>query len=325
MSAHGLEAVVGNRHIIEFLRKNAAGGRAAHAYLFTGPPGIGKAFAARALAAFLLDTDRPEQHPDFHLVERSVDAKTGKPHAAILAEQIEELVGQAARSALLAGRQIFVIDGADRLNPAAANALLKTLEEPKGSTVIVLLAPSSGSVLPTISSRCQPLEFRLVQSADIIAALEKEGVPTGQATLFARLSGGRPGRALELARDPAAFRALRETRETALRFLESGLTERFEAAGKLLPPKLAFADAAEKGRGFFDLLAELLRDAFAAANGLDRNLIHADVAERLALIGRDKPGLAAVRSALEAYPKSRRLIDENVGARTALERFASAF
>lgn len=325
MTATGFDGFIGNRHLADFLRASLTRGGQVHAYLFTGPTGVGKTTAARSLAALLLGTDRPEQHPDFHLVERTADQKTGKLHSTIVSEQIEELVGRASRTAFLSGRKVFIIDGADRLNPAAANALLKTLEEPKGDTCIILIAPSAGSVLPTLRSRCQLSEFRTVSATEISEALKQEGIPDDQALLFAKLSGGRPGRALLLARDPAAFRSLRETREAVLRFLEGGTPERFEAVGKLLPPKLPFAEAAEKGRTVFDLAAELLRDSFAAANGLDGGLIHADLADRLRKLGREKPGLPAVRAGLEAYPAARRLIDENVSARTALESFATAF
>ena len=127
----------------------------AHAYLLHGPAGTGKRDAARAFAAALLGCDErrvvPGSHPDFALIEPEGEA--------LLVDQVHELSAALRYRPQEAPRRVGIVDEADRLNRDAANAFLKTLEEPPGDVVLILIADDLERVLPTVRSRCQAVPF----------------------------------------------------------------------------------------------------------------------------------------------------------------------
>jgi len=124
------------------------------------------------------------------------DEKTRKKKTQISVEQVREVCERLAMSAMNGGWKIAFIKNADALSNAAANALLKTLEEPKGKTLFILRAPSIESVLPTVASRCQVIRFHPVSRNVLSTALVKKGYAKPDAEVAAAISLGRPGRAL---------------------------------------------------------------------------------------------------------------------------------
>lgn len=194
----------------------ADGGRPAHAYLLHGPAGSGKREAARTFAATLLarGASDPEgvrtrvlhgSHPDLTWV-----APSGA-HEMLRRDVAESVVGAAARTPFEAGHRVFVLEGADTMNDEAANALLKTLEEPPAYVVLLLLTDRLTQVLPTIASRCQAVRFDVPSSEQLAARLEARGIAPDAARACARLSLGDGERALALALgDGPALRARAE-------------------------------------------------------------------------------------------------------------------
>jgi DNA polymerase-3 subunit delta' len=191
-------------------------GTPAHAYLLHGPAGSGKREAARAFAAELLargatDPDgvrvrvRHGSHPDLTWV-----APSGA-HEMLRRDVDESVVAAAARTPFEARHRVFVLERADTMNDEAANALLKTLEEPADFVVLLLLTDRLTQVLPTIASRCQPVRFD-APSADVLAQrLNARGIAPETAQACARLSLGDGERALALALgDGPALRARAE-------------------------------------------------------------------------------------------------------------------
>src|SRR5205085_10691689 len=183
------------------LRQAAA--RPHHAYLLAGPEGCGKQQAAQAFAAALL-CDRGgcgecractlalrERHPNDFVVEpegRDIHVDTIR----------SEVWHPAFRTAPEPGRKVFVIREADRLNPAAADVLLKVLEEPPADAVIVLLSARPDEVPETVLSRCHVVAFLPLAEGFVVRTLEEEGIPRERALLAARLAGGNLGRARRL-------------------------------------------------------------------------------------------------------------------------------
>jgi DNA polymerase-3 subunit delta' len=316
--------VIGNERVRDFLRRAVTADRLAHGLLFVGPERIGKLAAAREFASSLLGTATPENHPDYFFLERERDRKTGKLHGSIVIEQVQALTGRLALGAFMGGWKICILDGADLLKDAAANALLKTLEEPHEKTVLILLASSADDVLPTVRSRCQVLRFGRVPTAQIAGALASRGTSPAKAELYARLADGRPGAAFAYADEPAILDGMFAMRDAILGFAGSAVADRWAAIERFIPAKLPFQESADRARAFLDVAAEVLRDALLVANGHREGAVHVDARDRLeALAAALGPRKAA--AAAEAIGEARRLVDENVNPRSVLERFALSF
>jgi DNA polymerase-3 subunit delta' len=186
-------------------------GQIGQAYLFHGPRGVGKMAAARAFAADLLcgaprdgrscgacascRAAAGARHPD--LVIASPDGMTLK------IDQIRELLRRVTLRPVAGERRVFLLEDADRLTLEAANALLKSLEEPPPGTTFILVTTNRDALPATIISRCAQIPFRPLGIEAVSSLLrEEEGLSPSEALFLARLSGGCPGRAREYARDP---------------------------------------------------------------------------------------------------------------------------
>lgn len=174
----------------------------AQTLLFEGREGVGKRQAALILAARILQVSNFETlqaHPDFFFLGKSVDLKTGKEKAEISAEDARKLAKFMALTPAQSDFRVAIIDSADRLNPTAANAILKIVEEPPRAAVIILLS-HLGGILPTIRSRCQRIYFRDLSAANVTQVL---GVTLPNLTLDERqilieIAEGAPGLAMEI-------------------------------------------------------------------------------------------------------------------------------
>jgi len=256
------EDVRGHEHALGQLRA-AVATRPASAWLLVGPSGIGKRRVAEALASRLLCEAAAGDdacghcrhctrvasgtHPDLHVVTRDDDRRD------IRIDQIRSLIGWFALRPMMAARKVALIDGAQDMNEAGQNALLKTLEEPPGDAVIILTSTGLGRLLPTVRSRCRLLRLDPLPTDLVAAILEETGMAEADAARIAPRSGGSVGMALALA-DPA---------------LEAIRARTFEVLAGL--PDAIAADlsafAAEIGRG--DTAAGL-----AAVLSWHRDLLH---------------------------------------------------
>jgi DNA polymerase-3 subunit delta' len=225
------------------------------AWLFTGPPGSGRSNAARAFAAALLcdeggcGTCRSCRSA---LAGSSADVTSIVTDSAQLkVDPIREYVRQAALAPSGSRWQLMIVEDADRLNDRAADALLKSIEEPPPRTVWLLCAPTVEDVAPTIRSRCRSLVLRTPTTAAVAEHLtRRDGVPAALATFAARAAQGHIGRARALALDEAVRNRRREVLRVPhqLRDLGSCMTcaaNLFDAATEEAQPRIEALDAKE--------------------------------------------------------------------------------
>jgi DNA polymerase III subunit delta' len=201
--------ILGQERVLSYLGTALKVGRLAHAYLFLGPEGVGKATTARALAA-ALNCEAPladgdacgtcpsclrlaaGSHPDYLEIRPTSEAR--QPQIKI--GQIREFRRVTAYPPMGGGWRVALIQPAEALNEEAANCLLKTLEEPPPSHLLVLTAGVEADLFPTIVSRCQKLAFAPLPAALVEQELAHRGLDRPRAALLAALCGGSLGKAL---------------------------------------------------------------------------------------------------------------------------------
>lgn len=209
------DGIFGQPRVREFLRASIASGRVSHAYLFTGPAGSNKTAAAYAFAQAILckdhgcrtcdDCRRIERikHPDVHFY-------TPEGAQGYLIEQIREIVSGVSLAPIRATGKVYILDRVDLLGVSAANAFLKTLEEPVEGVTFILLGRTREAVLPTIVSRCQVVPFRHIPAREAAGILsQKTGVTPEQARIAIEACNGSITRAMTFAKsaERAEFRA----------------------------------------------------------------------------------------------------------------------
>ena len=200
----GFQAVYGHKKQIEILVKVLTGDKIPHAYLFTGIGGIGKKLVALKLAQALqcrLSDDGPCDHcvPCRKIIEGNhPDVMLLQPEEKyIKIEQVRELKKKLGFKPFEGNKSVCIIDGADKMNVAAANSLLKTLEEPPAETHLILLAENVRSVVPTIISRCQKLKFNPLSSSDIEKILiDEKNFSREEVHAATLIAEGSPGKAI---------------------------------------------------------------------------------------------------------------------------------
>ncbi len=295
-------------------------GRLHHGWLITGPRGVGKATLAWKIARFLLtvseqnggmfappppsDLSSPEGHPVLRrslalaetrlfLLRPGFDDKKDRWQDIISVDEMRKMRSFFTMSAADGGRRVAIVDSIDDMNVAAANALLKTLEEPPAKVTLLLISHQPAKLLPTIRSRCRELRLGALPPADLAAALTQAGgeVPRGQETALAELAAGSVGAAFRmvgldgLALYGAVIKVLetlpRLSRPMALTLAEAGTGRGAQAQFDLIVglidlalARLARAGASgqippEAAPGEAALIRRLSPDAFAARQWAD--------------------------------------------------------
>lgn len=241
------DKIVGHDWTVQLLSAAIKNGRIGHAYLITGPQQIGKTTLARTFAQ-ALNCEEPianrpcgqcrscrliaeDRHPDVHLLLPEISGR-GKP--VVKVDQIRVLQRQLQLSTLEGRYRIAILKQFDAANQNAANAFLKTLEEPPPSVILLLTAANADSLLPTISSRCRTINLRPLDSGTIEQSLMTQwGVPPDEALLLAHLADGRPGWAVNASKNEQMLLARQQSLNQLHEALEGKRVRRFVLADKL--------------------------------------------------------------------------------------------
>ncbi len=305
--------ILGHTREIEIIKGAILNKRVAHAYLFSGPEGIGKKKTALALAAALNchspqdDGDSCGSCPDCQRMERGnhanlvqvwpADKEGNRDDEAglIRVNQIRE-IQNAVKYRVEGGARVVIVDSAERFMAQAANAFLKTLEEPPAGSMIILITSRSSELLPTVLSRCQRVNFRPLPSAALRSFLvDEKGLPAEEAQLVTKAAGG--------------------SISAALRYLEAGADEkRKEVLMRLLAIAPGDADEAIKlaeelsKRDDIDTVLEFIkgwyRDMAVYMEGAKELVVNSDFADRFEVNDREYKELWNCFSMVEEAKRS---------------------
>ncbi len=311
------DQILGHDHQKEILRRALANGKIAHAYLFSGPDGIGKRLMATALARAIVCLEQRgcghcracrkidhQNHPDLHILEPDGNS--------IKIEQVRALQRDLNLKPLEAPRKICMIEQADTMTVGAANALLKTLEEPRGDTLLILLSAQPNRLLETIRSRCQPLPFTRHPNSRIQAELEKQlGIESTESHVLAALSEGSFKKAFGKDRD-LYLEQRRELLKTLTGLSAGSILPILDFAEQLAADKTVLPDILEIFQAFY-------RDVLMTLQGRsDEELVNLDLKEKIHRVS-GRENVATILDKLEALVEIRRQLDRNVNRQLAME------
>ena len=320
-----LRELIGNERVAVALTRAAARDRLPHALLFAGPDGVGKRTFARELAKAVtchapVDGDacgecdscvraQSGEHPDIR-----VFVPEGTLHKIA---SMRDLAREAQYRPFDNHRRVMVVDDAHKMRDEAANAILKTLEEPPPTTLIVLVTDQPYSLLGTIRSRCQTLRFAPVDAASIERFLASRFTrPLDETQLLARVAAGRIGRALST--DLSVYRDQRKEMLGLVELLASG-GDRL----RLMKAAQYLTDIGKKDKSELearlDLFVDLCRDVYGLAlEGPADRVANPDIALRLEALAASTPP-ERIAAWIDAVERLRERLRQNANRQVALE------
>ncbi|MFZ5364594.1 MAG: ATP-binding protein [Patescibacteria group bacterium] len=328
--------ILGQERIKTFLQKSLANEAFSHAYLFLGPENIGKTKTAKLMAESLLCHNFSSRsgnslkvpcgecahcqqfekgiHPDVYFLELEKKEGFDELKNQISVKQVRGLQSRISKHAFLNSYKVVIAPRADFLTAEAQNSLLKTLEEPARKTVLFLIADSRKSLLDTIASRCQIINFNLIGRHDIYDYLLGHSANRDQAKDFSKLAFGRPTRAMKLFSHPDDFASLRDSQIRFLESLDSGLADRFIfAASASEKNKEQIIDNATEWQG-------LLRDVLLVLTENDSEISNRFAEANLRTLA-GKYRVSQIRELIARLEKLKLNVNKNINIKLMLENF----
>ncbi len=341
--------LVGNRHITGYLEKCVNNRHVSGAYIFSGPDNLGKTTLAKVFAKILLckaesaDKKLPcgqcsscrqfknskqnnsgqaeisEIHGDFHIIKKAKDKKN------ISIEQVRDFIYSLSLSSFMGGYKVGIIKHADSLSLSAANALLKTLEEPKNKVVIILIAQDLDNLPATIVSRSQILRFNPLSIEALYDYLVKtRKIGREQAKELSRVCLGRPALAVKFLENNETYDFYKQQIDTFIDFKEQNINERFFGINNLFAPKLSNQESVKLARRILQAWQGVLRDYLLleySFNNLIQNYIKVDKLKAL----KARISVFDILRMAKAIKQAEKNIAANVNPKLALEEVALAF
>ncbi len=272
-----LSVLAGQPVATQILNSSLQNGRISHAYLFAGPDGTGKSVCADEFARLIVGDSHLREHPDIIVVEPE--------GASVKIDQARRIQRELSLRPVYGSRRVVIVKHAGKMTDEAANSLLKTLEDPPQTAVLILLVTHAHALLPTIVSRCQLIPFRPSGTADVETFLIGIGVEPKRAKTCATLSGGIIGTAIMLSEQ----KAMSKPRESALNCVDG------------IQSQDAWSLAAEVGTERQEVieslafLATLFRDALAVVSKANEELIiNADAMQSIGKLSEFSPASLAI-------------------------------
>jgi DNA polymerase-3 subunit delta' len=321
--------LIGHAWAADLLREHIRRREIRHAYLITGADGLGKRTLGLSFAQALCCTDPPAagdrcgkcracrlidrgEYPDLHVVQSEAAG------AQLKVEQVRELSRQLALAPYEGKLRVALLLRFHEANASAANALLKTLEEPAPQVVLILTARSKEALLPTIVSRCEVIPLRQVPETEIEIALEERGAASENARLVVSLADGRPGWAISHLEDRAMLGRRSQLLDEMMELVGNDRAGRFHYIEAMLDKKDAEAQrrvAVEALDHWSSLWRDAMLRSYEGENAPLRNIDRPNDVEKLAR-NLDSSVIAQV---LKEAEQTRAAIEGNVNVRLALE------
>ncbi len=323
---------IGHEKAVSLLRHGLERGKLAHAYLFAGPPHVGKMTLAIDLAQALnCESKEPPcgkclscqkiaegKHSDVLVVGLIPDEKSaeGKLKTEIGIDQVRQVQHAASLPPFEGRYKIIIVESAELLSLDAANCLLKTLEEPVGKVVFILLTANDKLLPVTVISRCQRVELAPLPVKDVEKALlESYKVEPQKANLLARLSHGCPGWAIQAVNDASLLQERTGKVDEALAVIDGDSEARFACAAQLAT---RFSQNRASVQETLDVWTDLWRDLMLVKLNCSEMITNSDRSRLLAEIA-SHLSLAQIKGFIESIQKAGEQLRQNVNARLVLE------
>lgn len=321
--------VIGQEGAVSLLKHSLDENRLSHAYLFIGPPHIGKMTLAKNLAQALncRFEEKPcrecdackkileDKHSDVQVIDLAHNEEADTERKLIGVEQIDGILHDASLPPFEGSYKVFIIEKAELLSIGAANRLLKTLEEPEAKVVFILLTTDEKRLLKTVVSRCQRIELKPMPLEEEAKVLEEKGATAEQARLLAGLSHGCLGWAITASGDPQILTNRQEMLEEIIGIVKGDSEGRFAYAAKLA------AGFTQNRQGVYDTLdmyRDLWRDLLLVKTDCAGMITNIDRQDELAKMAAGY-SLRQIRSAIKSIESAAEQLRQNVNQRLALE------
>ena len=320
--------LLGHEWAVDMLRRHVARGETRHAYLFSGPPGLGRRTLGLRLAQ-ALNCEKPVapgepcfncrtckqieamQHPDLSIVEPTDSELNPSPTGEIRISQIRNLQKTFSLKPYQSPYRVAMFLRFQEANDSASNALLKTLEEAPAHAILLLTADNPEQLLPTINSRCEILRLRPLPLEAIISDLLERGVDEDRARLLAHISGGRPGFARRLIDDATLLEKREERLNDLQTILPASRVDKFSYAEKLSKDKDAMRQTIFVWLTYWRDVLLRVAGAGTPLINIDRNMEIEFLAGRL--------DLSSARKVVSDHENVLEKMDRNVNSRLLAE------